>query len=229
LIPHFLIDLPTVLVQDAATASLFHACKVADTLKKSKEILCAGHNLKVQASERLAPDDPVSGNSFSSASLTRFQSFESPSRTMTGIERMILEAVGFDFRNRCPQPMVIKLAKFYGVSKATGFCAWYVCNDLYRTFAPLKQTTSTMAFASLELATRIEDEHCEELQDGADYKRLGSSRDCVMGKSSLSVSDSSNPSQRQSSIYSTSIPTIAPPPLWVSVMPSKPSSIFALP
>jgi CTD kinase subunit beta len=48
--------------KDAATASLFHACKVADTLKKSKEILCAGHNLKVPASERVAPDDPVCTN-----------------------------------------------------------------------------------------------------------------------------------------------------------------------
>jgi hypothetical protein len=112
-----------------------------------------------------------------------FQMFEGPSRTMTGIERMILEAVGFDFRNRCPQPMVIKLAKFYKISQLTGFEAWYVCNDLYRTFTPLKQTTSTMAFACLELATRILDERCEDLENGKEYKRFSTSRDCVMGKS----------------------------------------------
>ena len=100
---------------------------------------------------------------------------------MTVLERMILEAVGFDFRNRCPQPVVIKLAKHYDISRETGFTSWYVCNDLYRTFAPLKQTTSTMAFACLELATRIQDERSDDLESGKDYKRFGTSRDCVMG------------------------------------------------
>ena len=47
--------------QDAAAAALFTACKIEDTLKKSKEILCASYNLKLPASEQLSPDDPVSG------------------------------------------------------------------------------------------------------------------------------------------------------------------------
>ena len=47
--------------QDAAAASLFTACKIEDTLKKSKEILCASYNLKLPVSEQLSPDDPVSG------------------------------------------------------------------------------------------------------------------------------------------------------------------------
>lgn len=45
---------------DAGAAGLFTACKIEDTLKKSKEILCASHNLKVTASEHLTPDDGVS-------------------------------------------------------------------------------------------------------------------------------------------------------------------------
>lgn len=32
--------------QDAALASLFVACKVEDTIKKSREILCAAYNIK---------------------------------------------------------------------------------------------------------------------------------------------------------------------------------------
>jgi hypothetical protein len=44
---------------DAAAAALFTACKIEDTLKKSKEILCASYNLKVSPSEHLTPDDNV--------------------------------------------------------------------------------------------------------------------------------------------------------------------------
>lgn len=45
---------------DAAAAALLCACKIEDTLKKSKEILCAAHNIKVSASEHLSYDDAVS-------------------------------------------------------------------------------------------------------------------------------------------------------------------------
>lgn len=45
---------------DAAAAALFTACKIEDTLKKSREILCASYNLKAPLSEQLTPDDAVS-------------------------------------------------------------------------------------------------------------------------------------------------------------------------
>lgn len=44
---------------DAAAAALFTACKIEDTLKKSREILCAAYNLRVSPSEHLTPDDNV--------------------------------------------------------------------------------------------------------------------------------------------------------------------------
>lgn len=44
---------------DAAAAALFTACKIEDTLKKSREILCAHWNLKVGPGEALSSDDPV--------------------------------------------------------------------------------------------------------------------------------------------------------------------------
>lgn len=49
--------------QDAAAAALFAACKIEDTLKKSRDILCAAYNLKVSPPEHLSPDDTVSHNS----------------------------------------------------------------------------------------------------------------------------------------------------------------------
>lgn len=50
--------------QDAAAAALFTACKIEDTLKKSREVLCAAYNLKVPSSEHVSPDDPVSLRSY---------------------------------------------------------------------------------------------------------------------------------------------------------------------
>jgi len=46
--------------QDAAAAALFAAAKIEDTLKKSREILCAAHNLKVSPAEHISSDDAVS-------------------------------------------------------------------------------------------------------------------------------------------------------------------------
>lgn len=47
------------LVKDAAAAALFTACKIEDTLKKSRDILCAAYNLKAPPSDQLSADDPV--------------------------------------------------------------------------------------------------------------------------------------------------------------------------
>lgn len=44
---------------DASAAALFTACKIEDTLKKSREILCAHWNLKAGPGESLSSDDPV--------------------------------------------------------------------------------------------------------------------------------------------------------------------------
>jgi len=49
-----------IVLQDAAAAALFTACKIEDTLKKSRDILCAAYNLKVLLAEQLTPDDVVS-------------------------------------------------------------------------------------------------------------------------------------------------------------------------
>lgn len=45
--------------QDAALASLFVACKVEDTIKKSKEILAAAYNVK-NPEKSVTPDDKAS-------------------------------------------------------------------------------------------------------------------------------------------------------------------------
>jgi CTD kinase subunit beta len=154
---------------DASAAALFTACKIEDTLKKSREILCANWNLGKTSAEHLSPDDPR---------------FENHSKLILGLERLMLESAGFDFRNRYPQKLVVKLAKAVGFEKGKeGHTVWNLSMDLYRTWAVLKQSTTTMAVACVELAARLHGKAGEEYVDkGAlDYKKWNTSRAEVMG------------------------------------------------
>ncbi|KAF2194278.1 cyclin-like protein [Zopfia rhizophila CBS 207.26] len=159
---------------DAAAAALFTACKIEDTLKKSREILCASWNLKVGSGEWLSPDDPIMGD---------VDRFEAHSKSITGLERLMLESAGFDFRNRHPQKLLIKLTKSAGLGRDTvGKTAYNMLLDLYRTFAPLKQTASTMAIACLELAARLHEADLSNIVGEREikYKKWGTSRAEVM-------------------------------------------------
>ncbi|KAL3427518.1 C-type cyclin [Phlyctema vagabunda] len=126
--------------QDAAAASLLTACKIEDTLKKSREILCAAHNLKVPIAEHLSSDDNV---------------FDGPSKIVIGLERLMLEAANFDFRSRYPQKQLIKLTRKLQLDKNITDMAYKVMLDSYRTFTPLKQTSGTMSWACIELSLLI--------------------------------------------------------------------------
>ncbi|KAL4899995.1 hypothetical protein BDW74DRAFT_171081 [Aspergillus multicolor] len=152
---------------DAAAAALFMACKIEDTLKKSREILCAAYNLKQPQSDQISSDNQV---------------LDEAARGIIGLERLMLESSGFDFRTRHPQKTLIKLARQYGLSPQSEVSnvAYRISQDLYRTFAPLKQTTSTMAFSCLELAGRLLEQRIEEVELGTDYASWKTSREEVM-------------------------------------------------
>lgn len=45
--------------EDVALTALFVACKVEDTIKKSRDILCAAHNIR-HPNDSKTPDDKVS-------------------------------------------------------------------------------------------------------------------------------------------------------------------------
>lgn len=62
------------------------------------------------------------------------------------------EASGFDFRIRHPQMLVMKLAKLNRVHKETvAKTAYNMSLDIFGTFAPLKQTTATLAVACVDM------------------------------------------------------------------------------
>ncbi|KAF3766963.1 hypothetical protein M406DRAFT_221168, partial [Cryphonectria parasitica EP155] len=125
--------------QDASLAALFMACKVEDTIKKSKEILCAANNIK-------NPDHPASQDD---------KSFESPHKILIGLERHILETIGFDFRARYPQKVLVKMVRYVyhpDVAREVIPMAYDISIDMYKTFAPIKASTFTMVLAIIELA-----------------------------------------------------------------------------
>lgn len=94
----------------------------------------------------------------------------------------MLEASAFDFRNRYPQRLLIKAARVYSVEKDTvGKTAYNMSLDLYRTFAPLKQTTPTMAIACVQLAGRLLDTPVAELEAGKDYEKWKTTPQEIMG------------------------------------------------
>ena len=94
----------------------------------------------------------------------------------------MLEASGFDFRNRYPQKLLLKLARYYHVDRDTvGKTAFNISLDLYRTFAPVKQTTPTMALACVELSGRLLEQNIQEIEASKGYKKWRTSRPEVMG------------------------------------------------
>jgi CTD kinase subunit beta len=97
----------------------------------------------------------------------------------------MLEASGFDFRNRHPQKLLVKLAKHYAVQKESDLAivAYCMSLNLNRTFSLLKQTTATMAFACLELTARLLDDRLEEVGSGGDYGTWKTTREEIMGNS----------------------------------------------
>lgn len=98
----------------------------------------------------------------------------------------MLEAAGFDFRNRQPQQLVVKLAQACNFTRGATLTAYNICMDLYSTFVPLKQTTWTIAIACVELAARLHPDDVDLTQTlpegGIDYQRYKVDRSEVMGK-----------------------------------------------
>lgn len=109
--------------------------------------------------------------------------FETHSKTIIGIERLMLEAARFDFRTRYPQELLIKVVKYFlGDQMEVSQIAHNISLDLYRTYAPLKQTAHTMVLACLELSGRLLGEPIDGVDDQSNYDTFKTSREEVMGQ-----------------------------------------------
>jgi len=99
----------------------------------------------------------------------------------------MLESFGFDFRTKCPQPLIVKIIRQCGYPEDTVYpTAYKICLDLFRTYAPLKQTTVVMAIACVELAARLHDLDLDQLKGNAETlelfcRRWATSREEILG------------------------------------------------
>ena len=150
------------------------ACKVEDTIKKSKDILAAHYAVKNP--DKPAPtDDKVRSLCLPFVFLSFFafrhadpffsscpQYFDQNGKIIIGLERLILETIGFDFRTRYPQKLLVKIVRsILGATNPTARAfyatAYAMCIDMYKTFVPVKRTTFSMAMAVVELTARLVD------------------------------------------------------------------------
>jgi CTD kinase subunit beta len=188
---------------EAAAAALLTANKIEDTLKKSRDIICAAHNLKVPSAEQLSPDDVVSIPPFGcELLLIAWQTFDALSKVIIGLERLVLESSGFDFRSFHPHDTLTKLLKSVGISKAVSDIAFEMMIDLHKTFAPLKQVTTTMAVACAELAALVADSPQDQeitKNFSADYDKWSTSRAEVV-ETALDLLDLYTQFQKQSDV-----------------------------
>jgi len=115
--------------------------------------------------------------------------FEAPSRFTVGLERHILETIGFDFRVQYPQKLLIKMVRKMFPREDTRSreegkkflrIAYNMSIDLYKTFAPVKQATFTLVLAILELTALLLDTDPARVDDFKKAASWHSERACVL-------------------------------------------------
>lgn len=85
-----------------------------------------------------------------------------------GLERLVIEATHFDFRARNPHDVLVKVVKRILPDKQDGHAffpaAFQVSLDMHKTYAPIKQTSHTMALAVCELTALLTGLHVEKFR-----------------------------------------------------------------
>lgn len=95
------------------------------------------------------------------------QVFESPHKIIIGLERHILETIGFDFRARFPQKILIKMVRrLFKPDDARNFVpmAYDMSIDMYKTFSPIKASSFTMVLTIIELTALLNDRDVERIR-----------------------------------------------------------------
>jgi CTD kinase subunit beta len=98
------------------------------------------------------------------------------------LERHILETIGFDFRGQYPQQLLVKVVrKLFSGEEAKTFMrvAYDMCSDLFKTFAPIKQSTFTMVLAVVELTANLTGVGQDVVQ-GLETSQWHTNRGCIL-------------------------------------------------
>ncbi|KAL0961355.1 hypothetical protein HGRIS_006311 [Hohenbuehelia grisea] len=136
---------------DVAHAALFVSTKMHDTLKKPRELLAVSYALRYP--DLVAKSKNPGGEV--DIDIVDPQVVENDRQRLLAVERLILEAICFNFTSRMPFPYVIKLGKAIGASKELTQFAWRIAIDVHRTLAPLQYPPHVIALGCLYLAALL--------------------------------------------------------------------------
>lgn len=108
--------------------------------------------------------------------------FDNPQRIIIGLERHILETIGFDFRVRYPQKALVKVVRqLFSPEEVRKFLplAYEISLDMFKTFAPIKACTFTMVMATIELTALLTGFGVSRVR-AVDLEQYHTNRTCVI-------------------------------------------------
>lgn len=121
---------------ELVVACVLVASKIEDTLKRTRELVMFAHKIK------------------NNVNLSSTQAEEAKVAVL-GLERQILETIGFDFRIRHPHNYIVRICKQFDVDEKIGQLAWTIATDVYITESVLQYPSHEIAVASLWLAAKL--------------------------------------------------------------------------
>ncbi|KAI9592598.1 cyclin-like protein [Syncephalis fuscata] len=126
--------------QDASVACIFVACKVEETLKRLRDILAIALQLQRKDNQPIDMALPE---------------FESHRQKIINLERLVLQALCFDFRVRHPGGYVIKFVQRLQGSKELAYKAWTMTIESFFTTLPLQYPPHLIAVGAVEVAQLV--------------------------------------------------------------------------
>ncbi|OBZ87338.1 Cyclin-T1-4 [Choanephora cucurbitarum] len=144
--------------QDISVTCIFVASKIEETIKKLKDIFVAVHSVRHPESKELDPEN-IS---------------EDRRRRIIGYEKLLLEALCFDFQLRHPYEYIVKFIKWIQAfqssldGKRLAKKAYQLAVDSYKTLVCVEYPAHTIAAGSIYLASLLlkdEDESFEGLKE----------------------------------------------------------------
>ncbi|KAJ2850433.1 RNA polymerase II C-terminal domain kinase beta subunit [Coemansia erecta] len=126
---------------DMATACLFVASKMEETIKKMRDIAAHSYIL----SSKPQSTDP---KQVPSAVIDKMRP------NILNAEQLILEAIGYDFRTSHTHLLFVKLAKMAGLANKSSIAisGWAILSDAYFTTLPVQYPSAVISAGSLCLA-----------------------------------------------------------------------------
>ncbi|KAJ2746242.1 RNA polymerase II C-terminal domain kinase beta subunit [Coemansia sp. BCRC 34301] len=137
---------PPVASSDLATACLFVAAKMEETIKRLRDILA--HSYIQSLSQN--GGTPVDAQSVPTTITDKMRP------TVLAGEQYIMDAIGFDFRTTHAHLLYVKLAKLAGVPRANiAVDGWTILSDSYFTTLPVQYSSLVTAAGALCLAWNL--------------------------------------------------------------------------